>query len=53
MKLCSWCEKKVPDDKIIEHPLPDDDYVEICQACSVREQETIAAKKSELTYANA
>lgn len=58
MPLCPWCEKEVPKDLIIEHPMPDDDYVEICVECSVKDEEekesrfvTPRLKTQERTYA--
>lgn len=39
MPICPWCEKEVPARDIIEHPMPDDDYVEICVKCSLADEE--------------
>ena len=36
MPTCPWCEKAVIE--LIEHPLPDDDYIEICIPCSLEDQ---------------
>ena len=36
MVVCPWCEKEVA--SLIEHPMPDDDYIEICIECSLTDE---------------
>lgn len=54
--ICPWCEKEVID--LVNHPLPDDDYIEICDSCSLKEElaketrnVTPRLKTAERTYA--
>ena len=35
--ICPWCEKVLP--MLVKHPMPDDDYVEVCINCSLEAEE--------------
>lgn len=44
MPICPWCEKEVIVRDIVDHPLPDDDSIEICVKCSFESQEKDEAR---------
>jgi len=45
MPKCSWCGESVS--KLVEFPLPDEDYVEVCTRCFLKEREKNSERYSE------
>jgi hypothetical protein len=45
MPICPWCEK--PATTLVEQALPDDDYIEICVDCALKEEEKYETRHSQ------